>query len=121
VRQVNPDRRQRCELHLPVVRARVATRRVIGLVMAMVFAASMSSTASSSTPSLDDDRGHLSKVLEASKSDGTWSCIEGRDRGWGALAILFAEYANRLGSLSRRQHPGSLSRHDPRIFCWPST
>jgi Na+/proline symporter len=74
---------------------------VVGLVLAMIFAASMSSTASelnalASTTVVDIYRRFVRR--------------EGSDRHlvvvskvatvvWGGLAIIFAEYANRLGSL----------------------
>jgi SSS family transporter len=74
---------------------------VVGLILAMIFAASMSSTAAelnalASTTIVDFYRRFVRR--------------EGPDRhfvlvsklttvAWGGLAILFAEYANRLGSL----------------------
>jgi len=74
---------------------------VVGLVLAMIFAASMSSTAS-----------ELNALASTSIVDGYLRFTKGKrsDRHlvvvskvatvvWGGLAVLFAEYANRLGSL----------------------
>ncbi|MFN0149444.1 MAG: sodium:solute symporter [bacterium] len=74
---------------------------VVGLVIAMIFAASMSSTASelnalASTTVVDfyrrfGKRDYSDRHLVAVSKTATVV--------WGGLAILFAEYANRLGSL----------------------
>jgi Na+/proline symporter len=74
---------------------------VIGLVLAMVFAASMSSTASelnalASTTIVDIYR----RFWKRARSDRHLVVVSKvATVVWGALAILFAEYANRLGSL----------------------
>ena len=73
----------------------------MGLVLAMIFAASMSSTVlRSSTPS---PRPRWSTSTGASPSGGSdrhgRGVASSRPCGWGGLAIAFAEYANRLGSL----------------------
>lgn len=74
---------------------------VIGLVMAAVFAAAMSSTAAelnalASTTVVDLYR----RIWKPQASDRHY-LIASRAAtvGWGFMAILFAEYANRLGSL----------------------
>lgn len=74
---------------------------VIGLVLAMIFAASMSSTASelnalASTTIVDIYR----RFWKRARSERQLVVISKvMTVIWGALAILFAEYANRLGSL----------------------
>jgi len=74
---------------------------VIGLVLAMVFAGSMSSTASelnalASTTIVDIYR----RFWKRTRSDRHLVVVSKvATVVWGALAILFAEYANRLGSL----------------------
>lgn len=74
---------------------------VIGLVLAMIFAASMSSTASelnalSSTTIVDFYR----RFVKGEKSDRHLVVVSKVATViWGGLAILFAEYANKLGSL----------------------
>lgn len=74
---------------------------VIGLVLAMIFAASMSSTASelnalASTTIVDIYR----RFWKRARSDRHLVVVSKvATVVWGALAILFAEYANRLGSL----------------------
>jgi Na+/proline symporter len=74
---------------------------VVGLVLAMIFAASMSSTASelnalASTTIVDFYR----RFGRRERSDRHLVTIsKAATVIWGALAILFAEYANRLGSL----------------------
>jgi Na+/proline symporter len=80
---------------------------IVGLVLAAIFAASMSSTSAelnalSSTTSVD-----FYKRFGAKARAGTEEAVARRDvlvsKGatvfWGAFAILFAEYASRLGSL----------------------
>jgi len=74
---------------------------VVGLVLAMVFAASMSSTASelnalASTTIVD----FYKRFLKRERSDRHLVVVSKVATVlWGGLAILFAEYANRLGSL----------------------
>jgi SSS family solute:Na+ symporter len=74
---------------------------VIGLVLAMIFAASMSSTASelnalSSTTIVD----FYQRFVKGEKSDRHLVVVSKTATViWGGLAILFAEYANKLGSL----------------------
>ena len=74
---------------------------VIGLVLAMVFAGSMSSTASelnalASTTIVDIYR----RFWKRARSDRHLVVVSKLATVvWGGLAILFAEYANRLGSL----------------------
>ncbi len=74
---------------------------LIGLVMAAVFAASMSSSASelnalSSTSTLDIYR----RIIRKDATDRHYLFFsKGATFAWGAFAILFAEYANKLGSL----------------------
>jgi uncharacterized sodium:solute symporter family permease YidK len=74
---------------------------VIGLVLAMVFAASMSSTASelnalASTTIVDGYK----RFLKRERTDRHYVVVSKiATVVWGGLAILFAEYANRLGSL----------------------
>lgn len=74
---------------------------VVGLVLAMVFAASMSSTASelnalASTTIVDGYK----RFLKRERSDRHLVVVSKIATVlWGCLAILFAEYANRLGSL----------------------
>jgi Na+/proline symporter len=74
---------------------------VVGLVLAMIFAASMSSTASelnalASTTIVDFYR----RFGKRERSDRYLVAIsKAATVIWGALAVLFAEYANRLGSL----------------------
>lgn len=74
---------------------------VVGLVLAMIFAASMSSTASelnalASTTIVDVYR----RFVKRKRSDRELVIISKLATvAWGGLAILFAEYANRLGSL----------------------
>jgi Na+(H+)/acetate symporter ActP len=102
VREVNPgsDGNDVNYIFLSFVLANLPVG-VVGLVLAMVFAASMSSTAS-----------ELNALASTTIVDGykRFSKRELSDRHlvvvskiatvfWGGLAILFAEYANRLGSL----------------------
>jgi len=74
---------------------------VIGLVLAMIFAASMSSTAAelnalASTTIVD----MYQRFWKRARSDGHLVAVSKvATVVWGVLAILFAEYANRLGSL----------------------
>ncbi len=74
---------------------------VVGLVLAMVFAASMSSTASelnalASTTIVD----FYKRFLKRERTDRHLVVVSKIATVlWGGLAILFAEYANRLGSL----------------------
>jgi len=74
---------------------------VVGLVLAMIFAASMSSTASelnalSSTTIVD----FYKRFVRGAKSDRHLVVVSKIATViWGCLAILFAEYANKLGSL----------------------
>ncbi len=74
---------------------------VVGLVLAMVFAASMSSTASelnalASTTIVD----FYKRFMKRERSDRHLVVVSKIATVlWGGLAILFAEYANRLGSL----------------------
>ncbi|RPJ43932.1 MAG: sodium:solute symporter, partial [Candidatus Latescibacterota bacterium] len=74
---------------------------VVGLVLAMIFAGSMSSTASelnalASTTIVDFYR----RFGKRERSDRHLVAVsKGATVIWGGLAILFAEYANRLGSL----------------------
>ncbi len=102
VRQVNPrsDGNDVNYIFLSFV-LRYLPVGVVGLVLAMIFAASMSSTASelnalASTTVVDfyrrfDKRERSERHLVAVSKAATVI--------WGGLAILFAEYANRLGSL----------------------
>jgi len=74
---------------------------VVGLVIAMIFAASMSSTASelnalASTTIVDI----YQRFWKRERSDRHLVAIsKAATVVWGGLAILFAEYANKLGSL----------------------
>ena len=102
VRQVNPgsDGNDVNYIFLSFVLASLPVG-VIGLVLAMVFAASMSSTASelnalASTTIVDIYR----RFWKRARSDRHLVMVSKvATVVWGALAILFAEYANRLGSL----------------------
>ncbi len=102
VRQVNPgsDGNDVNYIFLSFVLASLPVG-VIGLVLAMVFAASMSSTASelnalASTTIVDIYR----RFWKRARSDRHLVVVSKvATVVWGALAILFAEYANRLGSL----------------------
>lgn len=74
---------------------------LIGLVLAAVFAASMSSSASelnalSSTSTIDMYR----RIIRRDASEQHYLFFsKGATFAWGAFAIFFAEYASRLGSL----------------------
>jgi Na+/proline symporter len=74
---------------------------VIGLVMAMIFAASMSSTASElnalASTTIVDVYHRFGKQLRSDRHLVVVSKVA--TVVWGGLAILFAEYASRLGSL----------------------
>jgi cell division protein FtsL len=102
VRQVNPgsDGNDVNYVFLSFVLASLPVG-VIGLVLAMVFAGSMSSTASelnalASTTVVDIYR----RFWKRTRSDRHLVVVSKiATVVWGALAILFAEYANRLGSL----------------------
>ncbi len=102
VRQVNPgsDGNDVNYIFLSFVLASLPVG-VIGLVLAMIFAASMSSTASelnalASTTIVDIYR----RFWKRARSDRHLVVVSKvATVVWGALAILFAEYANRLGSL----------------------
>jgi Na+/proline symporter len=102
VRQVNPrsDGNDVNYIFLTFV-LRYLPVGVVGLVLAMIFAASMSSTASelnalASTTIVDFYR----RFGKREKSDRHLVAVsKAATVVWGGLAILFAEYANRLGSL----------------------
>ncbi len=102
VRQVNPgsDGNDVNYIFLSFVLASLPVG-VIGLVLAMVFAGSMSSTASelnalASTTIVDIYR----RFWKRARSDRHLVVVSKvATVVWGALAVLFAEYANRLGSL----------------------
>jgi Na+/proline symporter len=102
VRQVNPgsDGNDVNYIFLSFVLASLPVG-VIGLVLAMIFAASMSSTASelnalASTTIVDIYK----RFWKRARSDRHLVVVSKiATVVWGALAILFAEYANRLGSL----------------------
>jgi Na+/proline symporter len=74
---------------------------LVGLVLAMVFAASMSASSAelnalASTTLVDVYR----RLLKPGAGDGHYVLVSRLATvGWGAFAILFAEYASRLGSL----------------------
>ncbi len=102
VRQVNPrsDGNDVNYIFLTFV-LRYLPVGVVGLVLAMIFAASMSSTASelnalASTTIVDFYR----RFGKRERSDRHLVAVsKAATVVWGGLAILFAEYANRLGSL----------------------
>ena len=102
VRQVNPgsDGNDVNYIFLSFVLASLPVG-VIGLVLAMIFAASMSSTASelnalASTTIVDIYK----RFWKRARSDRHLVVVSKvATVVWGGLAILFAEYANRLGSL----------------------
>jgi len=102
VRQVNPgsDGNDVNYIFLSFVLAYLPAG-VVGLVLAMVFAASMSSTASelnalASTTIVD----FYQRFGKRERSDRHLVVVSKlATLLWGGLAILFAEYANRLGSL----------------------
>jgi len=102
VRQVNPgsDGNDVNYIFLSFVLAYLPVG-LVGLVLAMVFAASMSSTASelnalASTTIVDLYR----RFGKGERSDRHLVLVSKLATVvWGGLAILFAEYANRLGSL----------------------
>ncbi len=102
VRQVNPgsDGNDVNYIFLSFVLAYLPAG-VVGLVLAMVFAASMSSTASelnalASTTIVDI----YQRFRKRERSDRHLVVVSKLATVlWGGLAILFAEYANRLGSL----------------------
>lgn len=74
---------------------------VVGLVLAAIFAASMSSTAAelnalSTTSVVDVYRRHLGRGADDEKlvRVSRWLTV-----GWGLFAVVFAQYASRLGTL----------------------
>ena len=74
---------------------------VVGLVLAAIFAASMSSTAAelnalSTTSVVDVYRRHLGK---GASDERLVRISRGLTIGWGVFAIAFAQYASRLGTL----------------------
>lgn len=74
---------------------------IIGLILAVVFAASMSSTSSELNALASTSIVDIYKRMINKKGDESHYLLISKllTVGWGIYAIIFAEYANRLGSL----------------------
>lgn len=74
---------------------------IIGLILAVVFAASMSSTSSELNALASTSIVDIYKRMVNKKGNESHYLLISKllTAGWGIYAIIFAEYANRLGSL----------------------